>query len=442
MKFIPFKLKTLFKETGFIRYLKNTSWLMGEKVLRLGIALTIGVLVTRYLGPNDFGVLSYAQSFVGLFSAFSSLGLGDILMRELINKKERHDELMGTSFWLQTFGSSLIMLCLVVFIFLNDNDALTNKIIIILGINTFLHSFGVVAHFFNSQVKSQFGIIPAFAGVVLSALMKIYGIWQELPLIFFVYIIVFDTLFLTIGQIYFYQREKHSLLKWTFNLDTAKSLLKDAWPLILSSIVISIYMKIDQIMIKELIDNASVGQYSAAVRLSEAWYFIPMIICTSLFPAILNAKSKDEELYKQRLSNLYDLMVVLGLAIVVPVLLFADWGIALLYGPEFDQTAMVLKIHIWAGVFVFLGVANQKWFISENLQVYNVLYLGIGMIVNIVLNLIIIPEYGIGGAACATLVSQFAASVLGPVFFKKTRFSFFLILRSLFFVNWIKKIKI
>lgn len=426
---------------GFVKYLKNTSWLMGEKVFRLLIALTVGVMVTRYLGPKDFGVLSYAQSFVGLFGAFSTLGLSDILVRELVKSKEKHFELIGTSFWLQTIGSCFIMSCLIFYVLFNNNESITNKIILIIGVTTFLQSFNVIRTFFNSQVKSKFGTIPAFFGIIISSILKIYFIWQKASLIFFVYILVFDILFLALGQIYFYTKSKHSMRKWRFKSSTAKSLLKDAWPLILSSIVISIYMKIDQIMIKELIDNAAVGQYAAAVRLSEAWYFIPMTICTSLFPAILNAKATSIKLYRQRLGKLYDLMVVLGFSIVIPVMFLADWGILFLYGKAFDQAAIVLKIHIWAGVFVFLGVANQKWFISENLQAYNVICLGFGMVINVVLNLILIPKYGIVGAAYATLVSQFAASVLAPSFFAKTRLSFFMMIQSLLLINLFKKIK-
>ncbi|PWL39155.1 flippase [Flagellimonas aquimarina] len=420
---------------GFLKYLKNTSWLMGEKVIRLLIALTVGVMVTRYLGPQKFGILSYAQSFVGLFAAFSSLGLGDILVRELVKSKENDKVLLGTAFGLQTLGSGVIMLCLLTFVYFNDNEPITNKIILILGLTTFLQSFGVITRYFNSQVKSKFGAIPGLVGVFLSAGIKLICIWQMAPLIYFVYILAFDVFFLMVGQLYFYHVAGNSIFSWKFSFKTAKGLLSDSWPLILSSIVISIYMKVDQIMIQEIMDNSSVGQYSAAVRLSEAWYFIPTIICSSLFPAIINAKIKSNTLYLSRLQNLYDLMVILGLAIILPILIFGDWAILLLYGEAFDQTSSVLKIHIWAGVFVFLGVANQKWFISENLQAYNIICLGLGMVTNVILNLFLIPKYGIYGAAFATLISQFVASVLTPVVFRKTRPSFFMMLKSLFFIS-------
>ncbi len=415
---------------------------MGEKVLRLLIALSVGVWVTRYLGPEQFGILSYAQSFVGIFAALSSLGLNDIIIRELVKNQDKRNLILGSSFGLQTLGSTIIMLLLTISIYYNDNEPLTNRIIIILGLLTFINSFNVIASYFHSQVKSKFYAMAGLVGVIISALLKVYLILGNFSLIYFVYVLAFDVIFLVSGIIWFYSKSGESLLRWKFSWSIAKDLLKDAWPLILSGIIISIYMKIDQVMIKEFLGNGEVGQYSAAVRLSEAWYFIPTIICSSLFPAIINAKLKDDTLYMDRLQRLYNLMVVLGAVIILPVLTLSDWMIQLLYGEAFQRSAGVLDIHILGSVFVFLGVANQKWFISENYQAYNIICLGAGMLVNIVLNVIMIPKMGIMGAAYATLISQFVASVLAPAFFKKTRNSFYMMLRALFFVQVFKDGKI
>ena len=214
----------------------------------------------------------------------------------------------------------------------------------------------------------------------------------------------------------------------------------DSWPLVLSGIIVSIYMKIDQVMIKEMMNTASVGQYSAAVRLSEAWYFIPSVISTSLFPAIINAKKLNEELYYNRLQNLYDLMVVLSVSIALPMTFLSDWVVNLLYGNEFYLSGSVLSIHIWAGVFVFLGVSREGWVLGENLQRYTILYLGLGMIFNVILNIILIPYNGIYGAAMATLISQAVSVLFAPVLFKKTRISFFMMIKSLTFVSLINRI--
>lgn len=413
---------------------------MGEKVLRILFAITIGVWVTRYLGPEEFGILNYAQSFVGLFAAFSSLGLNDILIRELIKYPESENKLMGTSFLLQTLGSGLIMLILIISIILNDNEAITNKIIILLGLMTFLQSAGIISSYFFSKIEGRLVVMPNLISLLLSSVLKVYLILNNYSLIYFVYLLIFDVLIISLFNVYFYKRLGKSIFQWRFSFSLAKSLLKDSWSLVLSTIVVSIYMKIDQVMIKEISGNVSVGQYAAAVQLSSAWYFIPVITCASIFPAIINAKEKDKKLYHDRLKNLFDLMVVMGFSVIIPVTLLSDWIVDFLYGDDFALTASVLSIHIWAGVFVFLGVANQKWFINENLQAYNIICLGMGLVANILLNFLWIPKYGIVGAAYATLISQFVASVLSPVIFKKTRPSFWWMMESLMFISLFRKI--
>jgi len=197
----------------------------------------------------------------------------------------------------------------------------------------------------------------------------------------------------------------------------------------LSGMVISIYMKIDQVMIKEMLGAEQVGLYAAAVRLSEAWYFVPMAITSSVFPAIINAKKQSEVLYYQRLQKLYDLMVWLAVAIALPTTFLAPWVIRVLYGEAFLPAAGVLSIHIWAGVFVFLGVASGKWLLTENYTRIAFYRTFIGAIVNVVLNIILIPKYGINGAASATLISYFVAT-FSMGFIAKTRRQVVLMLKS------------
>ena len=183
-------------------------------------------------------------------------------------------------------------------------------------------------------------------------------------------------------------------------------------------------MKIDQVMINEMLDSKAVGQYAAAVRLSEAWYFLPMVISASLFPAIINAKKVSEELYYARLQKLYDLMVWMALAIAIPLTFLSDWIVELLYGGQYSEAGAVLMIHIWAGVFTFLGVANGKWIINENLMLNGMIRTTVGAIVNVLLNYILIKQMQIVGAAVSTLISYFIANYFGLLFYHKTRICF------------------
>ena len=192
-----------------------------------------------------------------------------------------------------------------------------------------------------------------------------------------------------------------------------------------------IYMRIDQIMIQEMLGEREVGLFSAAVRISEVWYFIPMIITASLFPSIVNAKKISEELYYARLQRLYTFMVWLAIAIALPMTFLSDWLVTLLYGESYREAGQVLMVHIWAGVFVFLGVASGRWLISENLQWIAFYRTFSGAIINIILNFVLIPIYGLIGAAIATVIAQTMAAFVCDILSKKTRMAFFMKLNTL-----------
>ena len=412
---------------GFMRYFKNTSWLFAEKILRMVVGLFVGIWAARYLGPEQFGLFSYAQAFVGLFAAIAGLGLDGIIVRELVKNPSKQAVLLGTAFYLKLIGALLVLLALAGTVTLSHQDSLTTWLIFIIASSTVFQSFNVVDFFFQAKVLSKYVVYANIISLLISSFVKIGLILTSASLIAFAWVVLFDSVILMLGFVYYFQRHaKLNIKRLNFSKATAINLLKDSWPLILSGLVISIYMKVDQIMIKEMLDAEAVGQYVAAVRLSEAWYFIPMVIASSLFPAIINAKKVSEEFYYAQLQKLYDLMVWIAIAIALPMTFLSDWVIDLLYGVQYDQSGAILMIHIWAAVFVFLGVASSRWFIVENLQKYSLYRTLAGALINVMLNYILIPIYGIYGAAYATLASQVVASYLFNITNKKLRYTFLL----------------
>jgi O-antigen/teichoic acid export membrane protein len=393
---------------------------MGHRVLSMVVALFVGVYVARYLGPERFGLLSYAGSFVVLFTALVTLGLDGIMVRELVKAPERRDELLGTAFWLKAGGAIMMWIGIAAAIPFTHNDTQTNILIIIIAFAVIFQAFNVIDLNYQAEVKSKFVVYAHLVQLVVSSITKLIFVWISAPLVWFACVFLLDAVVHAVGLTAMYLKNIGKIWYWKWRWETAKELLRDSWPLILSGMVISIYMKIDQVMIKEMLDAERVGHYAAAVRLSEAWYFVPMAITSSVFPAIINAKKQSEELYYQRLQKLYDLMVWLAVAIALPTTFVAPWVIRVLYGDAFLPAAGVLSIHIWAGVFVFLGVACSKWFIVENYIKKNLYRTSIGMISNVVLNLILIPLYGIHGAAIATLLGQMTANLIYDIFDKQT----------------------
>ena len=405
--------------------------MFAEQVLRIIAGLFVGIYVARYLGPEQFGVYSYAAAFVALFGTIARLGLDGIVVRDLVNHPQERDVYLGTAFWLKLIGAFLTLGLLAIAVQFTSNDATTNLYIFIIASGLIFQSFDVVDFHFQSKVLSKYVSIAKLIQLALSSILKLYFIFTQADLFWFVLVSLIDQTSLAVSLVFAYWRQKIGSFFGHFNLGTAKTMLRNSWPLILSGIAIGLYMRIDQIMIKEMLGEREVGLYSAAVRLSEAWYFVAVIITASLFPAIVNAKKISQELYHQRLQRLYTFMVWMAIGIALPMTFYSDWLVTLLYGEAYREAGQVLMIHIWAGVFVFLGVASGSWLISENLQWLAFYRTLSGAIINIILNFVLIPIYGLIGAAIATIIAQTMAAFIFDILSKKTRMVFFMKLNTL-----------
>jgi O-antigen/teichoic acid export membrane protein len=395
------------------------------------VSLFVGIYVARYLGPERFGLLSYTLSFVWLFSSLASFGLDEILVRELVKSPEQRNNLLGTVFWLKVCGTLVMGTTIALVLKYTVEDQQTYWMIALITFGFLFQATNVVDFYFQSQVQSKFAVRAQAIQLILTSLFKIYLVWNQAELIWFAFALMLDQAVVAVLFLLVYHWKIGWFPFFSFRWKQAKKLMRDAWPLIFAGMVVSVYMKIDQVMLKEMLDVKAVGVYAAAVKLCEAWYFLPTALIASLFPAVIEAKIKSKTLYDKRVQNLYDLMVWSSLAVALPTTLLADWVILILYGTDFQEAADVLRIYIWAGVFVTLGIASSKWLIAENLQRYLFLRTILGALLNVGFNLWLIPIYGIKGAAIATLVAQGTASFLSLSFFKKTRHNFLFAAKSL-----------
>lgn len=410
--------------------------MFAEQVLRIIAGLFVGIYVARYLGPEQFGIYSYAVAFVALFGAIARLGLDGIVVRDLVNHPEQRDIYLGTAFWLKLIGALLTLGTLAIAVQFTSNDATTNLYIFIIASGLIFQSFDVVDFYFQSRVLSKYVSISRLVQLALSSVLKLYFIFIQAELFWFVMVSLVDQISLAFALAIAYWRQRIGSFFGRFDLGTAKAMLRNSWPLILSGIAISLYMRIDQIMIKEMLGEKEVGLYSAAVRLSEAWYFVPVIVATSLFPAILNAKNLNLKLYNERLQRLYTIMIYSAVCVALPVAFLAKKIVVILYGVHYQDASLVLAIHVWAGIFVALGVVNGSWFLAENLQKLATLNTLIGAAVNMILNYLLIPIYGIAGVAFATLVSYGVAAYLSLFLYKETRHQFYRITSAILFPTW------
>lgn len=425
---------------GLQRALVNTGWLFGDKILRMGVGLFVGVWVARFLGPEKFGLFNYATAFVALFGAVASLGLQGIVVRDLVKEPENAEEVIGTAFTLQLLGGLLaLMVAVSATVWLRPDDTLMRTMVAILGSALVLKATDVAKFWFEARVQSKHTVIVENTAFLMMAVGKIGLILAEAPLLAFVWITLCEATLVAAGMLWTYHRNVGTFTRWRPQLVLARQLLKESWPLILSGLAVMIYMRIDQIMLGEMLGDNAVGIYSAAVRISEIWYFVPMAIVASVFPAIIEAKKYNEDMYLRRLQKLYDLLAILAVVVAIVMTFSSDWVVVLLFGKTYAAAGEILAVHIWAGIFVFLGVASGKWLVLEGLQ-KNVFYRTlIGAFVNIGLNITLIPAFGILGAAVATVVSYFFA-VFSVFFDRRTRKSAQMMASSFLFHKTIRRL--
>lgn len=431
-----FKVKELFSNQGVGRYFTNTVWLLAEKGLRIVDAFFIGIWLARYLGPDDFGILSYAESFVYLFAAFAALGLDQIVVRELVKDSSKRDEILGTTLGLRLIGFVVMFAGIVFVTRLLDNTAIKNTMVMVIALTIFFQSIRGVDFYFQSKVLSKYTVISNFVAVGVLSIVKVILILSEAPLIYFAYALVLEWILISIGYIISYVYHKKSFLKWRFKWSIAKSLLKKSWFLIIGSVAAALYMKIDQVMIDEILDERSVGLYSVAVKMTSIWIFVTVAITQSVFPSLVSMRKKDKGLFLKRLQQLYDVLIKIAVVVSILYMIFASYFVPLLFGSEYTESSPILVLYIWSIVFVFLSNGSWGYYLNENLEKFSSIRLVIGAIVNISLNVFFIEWYGLIGAAYATLISYAISGYFVNALFKKTRINFYLQTRA--FLNIFK----
>jgi O-antigen/teichoic acid export membrane protein len=411
-KIIPEKWRGLLSHEGFKRYFANTGWMFIGQFFYLGVSFFVGAWIARYLGPSKYGLVSYVVAFTGLFSFIGALGVDGILNRELVSHPEKRDELLGTSFRLKIIGSGIAFIVATIFaLTFNGLYSLTSWLIVMFSASFFFQAPNVITTFFYSQVKARENIKVQIISSIISAILKIGLILLGGGIIWLLIIYIFDYIWQSILLFKLYNRQGFKILAWKFKPELAKSIWRDSWPLMLSAVASFVYLRIDQVMVGRIMGDTAVGIYASAVKITEVFYFLPIIICGSLFPAIVNARNTDLKAYYRRLKNLYGLAGGLGFLVALPIALLAGPIISFIFGAQYLAAVPILQIYIWSSIGLFLGVVVSNQLMAENRTraVFAINFAA--MAVNVVLNIILIPKIGLIGSALATLIAYSIAPI-------------------------------
>lgn len=432
VRFLPdFIKRRILNRPNLVKILDNIGWLFFDKILRMGVGLIVGVWVARYLGPEQFGLFNFATAFVGMFGAIAGLGLQGIVVRDLVREPSSKEEILGSAAALQLVGGFVAYGFILATIFwLRPEDALAKTIVAIMGSMMLFKASEVAVCWFESQVLSKFTVWVQNGTFLVFASIKVLLILKGAPLVAFAWVTMAEGVVVALMMLIVLGVHGPRARHLRVTVTRVKSLLVDSWPLLLSGVAVMIYMRIDQIMLGQMIGDEAVGIYSAAARISEIWYFVPVTIVASVFPSILEAKKRNEKLYYHRLQKLYNVMTFSSIAVALPMTFFSDRVLVCLFGDNYAEAAPVLALHIWAAVFVFLGVASSNWFLSENRQILALQRTVLGAGVNIILNFLLIPSFGPIGAAFATVMANAMAAYFFDLANKSTHHMFIMKTKS------------
>ena len=417
--------------------IENAGWLVADKIVRLGIGLLVGVWVARYLGPSRYGTLNYVQALIGLVAALATMGLPDINVRDFVQHGERAQEMAATSLILRCIGAGLsIVVAVVTVLAARPGDGEILAMTVIVGASLLPQSLDVVDQFYQAQNRVRPTVLRRNAAFVVTAGMKIAAIAAGAPLIVFAAIYTAEFIFVAVALFAYSYRDRVVDLSRATIIE-AQRLMSDSWPLLVRQFAISIYMRIDQVLLSRMVDDHAVGIYAAAARISEIWYFIPTAIMTALVPRLAAQNARSPAEYNAMLAKVMRVIALLSIVVALCISLGSRVIIGRLYGPAYLAAAPVLAIHAWAGLAVGVGVASNAWFINTHNNRFGLYQAVAGAAMSLGLNIILIPRFGIIGAAWTTVVSQFTSAVAFNGLFRTTRPIFRLQVDAFNLFRWI-----
>lgn len=400
----------------------NVGWLSAERVFRMVVGFLTLAWTARYLGVDQFGSLNYALAFAALFSPLFQVASDQIIFRDLVNSPESKEKILGTSFTIKFIAGILVfLLSAVSIILLQSSNPLICKLVIILATSSFLGGFVGIELWFQSQVEVKYTIWARNSVFVVATALRVALLELKAPIEFFACLVVIESFLNVFGFIVVFQLTGNKILDWRFDWKLAKDLMQISFPLIFSTFAIVIYMRIDQIMLGQLAGAQSVGTYSAAVRLSEIWPFASTIIVKSLAPSIIAAKKLSEDSYYGKLQKLCNLQALLVYGIAIPMTFLSTPFVVLMFGQEYAPAGIVLAIHIWSSMFLFLGYVKEIWITTEGITWFAFSFTIVGALMNVLLNFVLIPPYKEVGAALATVISYSFADYFMCFLYPSTR---------------------
>ena len=409
---------------------KNAGWIIGCKIIQSVLNLIIGLITARYLGPSNYGVITYVASVVAFAMPIMQLGLKDTLVKEFVQFEEKEGIILGTSMFLNIISSVFCMIGSIAFVMLtNAGEKETILVCILYSFTLLFNATEMTQYWFQSKLLSKYPSVASLVAYIVVSLYKIYLLVTGKSVIWFAFSNVIDYFLISFILILFYKKLSNQRLEIDWNI--GKQLLSRSKYYIIPSLMVMVFQHTDRIMIKLMLGKTETGFYSAAITCISITAFVFTAVIDSARPVILEEKERNQEIYEKRVIQLYSIITCLSLAQSIGMTLLAKPLVFVLYGNNYSKTAGILAVAVWYITFGHYGSVRNIWILAEGKQKCLTGINVVGAILNVVLNLCLIPVLGSIGAALASVITQFFTNVVIGFIYKPIRRNNHLMIKSL-----------
>lgn len=414
------------------RVIANMSWLMGGKIVNMILSFFVSLATARYLGPSNFGSINYVAAYVSFFSSIASLGLSVIVIKEVSSGEEDDNKVIWTGILMRFLTAVASTIAVVAFFAIaKRNDPLLVPIAALESIAILASAFDTFMYWFQGKLLGKYVSIAGVIAYLAMSLYRLYLLANGADILWFAFATSVDTLVLALVLFIFYVKENG--FRPVISLPLGRKLLKQSYHYLISGLIAILYSKIDQIMLGDMLDKASVGLYSAALAIAGLWGMIPSAFIQSVSPILYKNAQTDRGMFLKRLKQSYAGIWFLNVCWSLAISLFSYWVVLLLYGAEYMGARKALIIVVWYSGISSLGSLTQVYLATENKNKYINYFALAGLVTDVVLNALLIPHFGITGAAVATLATYCVIHIVMPLVIKDTREAAVLILQGMIF---------
>lgn len=398
--------------------------LLIENMVRLTAVAAVSFWIARQLGPEQFGILNAASALVAILMTVATMGLDTPVILRLTQTQQAGDVLIATLALRTISGLMVFALAVVLAYVLENDDPVALSVTLVVSLSILLSPVNIFDYWFKAKTLPVRPAAARITGTLLAATAKVACLLFGFGVMALAWTVSLEALLTGIGLVlaYLSMSPGAGVHRRAVDHQLIVALMRESWPYLLSTSAIIIYMKIDVVMLGYLSTNIETGVYSLAQKLSEVIYMVPVVLVDSAYPVLarrfLDANQTTDSQHGQML---FDLAVGGSLVVTLLALILAGPVINAVFGVGYERSVSIFYIHAWSCVAIAMNTARHRWLAAVGLQRYAPTVTVIGLVINVMMNLVLIPLFGAVGAAIATVISYFLSGYFSSFLFPALR---------------------